>query len=183
MILVLGDLLQRCQRPDLAFRCSAARGQGCEPAGCADLKRGLRWEGWMEAGGGCSVRGRPSRGPHARPPDRFHAGGACRVCTLGPVPPGPVSAPGDGAPHAAASSPAVALARTHSEGPTPEAELIPLTRPGLLALLREPPSCPRPGATWPTSCTGRAGAAATSTAQRPATAAGTRPPLPRPRNR
>ncbi|GAA2813510.1 IS701 family transposase [Kitasatospora paracochleata] len=31
---------------------------------------------------------------------------------------------------------AVALARTHSAGPTPEAELIPLTRPGLLALRR-----------------------------------------------
>ncbi len=74
---------------------------------------------------------------------------------------------------------AVALARTRSAHSPPATDLIPLTRPELLALLRAA-ALRAPAATWRTPCTGHAGAAVTSTARRPATAAGTRlsrPPL------
>jgi hypothetical protein len=72
---------------------------------------------------------------------------------------------------------AVALARTRSAGSPPATDLIPLTRPELLALLRAA-VLRAPAATSRTPCTGHAGAAVTSTAQLPVTAAGTRSPRP-----
>ena len=73
---------------------------------------------------------------------------------------------------------AVALARTRSAGSPPATGLIPLTRPELLALLQAAVLPAPRAATWRTPCTGHAGAAVTSTAQRPATADGTRSPPP-----
>jgi hypothetical protein len=72
---------------------------------------------------------------------------------------------------------AVALARTRSAGLPPATDLIPLTSPNCLPFCK-PPSSAHRAATWRTPCTGHAGGAVTSTAQRSASADGTRSPPP-----
>jgi SRSO17 transposase len=72
---------------------------------------------------------------------------------------------------------AVALARTRSAGSPPATDLIPLTSPNCLPFCK-PPSSAHRAATWRTPCTGHAGGAVTSTAQRSASADGTRSPPP-----